>query len=219
VLIIGRGGGSLEDLWPFNEECLAEAIVASRIPIVTGIGHEDDLTIADMVADCRALTPSEAAERIVPDRTKVLEWLSDLDTRFLTLLSRRVELLRSRLDDLANRRAFRQPLDRVRTEEEGLDQLQDRLQRAVQKRQELSQQRLDAMAAQLENLSPLNVLNRGYSLTHLEGSRDLIRSATQVQCGQRIVTRVRHGQIVSRVEETHTDGQPENNAKDQTYDH
>jgi exodeoxyribonuclease VII large subunit len=218
VLILGRGGGSLEDLWPFNEECLAEAIVASRIPIITGIGHEDDLTIADMVADCRALTPSEAAERIVPDRTKVLEWLSDLDTRFLGLLSRRVDLLRSRLDDLANRRAFRMPLDRVRNEEERLDDMQDRLSRSIQKSLEQSQQRLDATGARLENLSPLNVLSRGYSLTHLEGSREMIRSAQQVQVGQRIVTRVRHGQIASRIEETSTDGLVDNPAKDQGHD-
>jgi exodeoxyribonuclease VII large subunit len=218
VVILGRGGGSLEDLWPFNEEALADAIVASRIPIVTGIGHEDDLTIADMVADCRALTPSEAAERIVPDRTKVLEWLSELDTRFLTLLSRRVELLRSRLEDLANRRVFRLPLDRVRTEEGRLDDLQDRLQRAIHNRLELSQQRLDATSAQLEGLSPLNVLNRGYSLTHLEGSREMIRSAQQVQAGQCIVTQVRHGHITSRVEETHPDGQPANTAKDHGHD-
>jgi exodeoxyribonuclease VII large subunit len=218
VLILGRGGGSLEDLWPFNEECLAEAIVASRIPIVTGIGHEDDLTIADMVADRRALTPSEAAELIVPDRTKVLEWLSELDTRFLTLLSRRVELLRGRLDDLANRRVFRLPLDRVRSEEERLDEVQERMGRAIQKRLELAHQRIDATTAQLETLSPLNVLNRGYSLTHLEGSRDMIRSAHQVQRGQRIVTRVRHGQITSRVEETSTDGQPENIAEDHGHD-
>jgi len=114
VLIVGRGGGSLEDLWPFNEECVAEAIYASRIPVVTGIGHEDDLTIADMVADCRALTPSEAAERIVPDRSDVLKWLAGLENRWLGLLSRRVQELRSRLDDLANRGVFRNPLERVR---------------------------------------------------------------------------------------------------------
>jgi exodeoxyribonuclease VII large subunit len=216
VLILGRGGGSLEDLWPFNEECLADAIVRSRIPVVTGIGHEDDLTIADMCADCRALTPSEAAERIVPDRTKVLEWLSDLDARFLGLLSRRVDLMRSRLDDLANRRVFRLPLDRIRCEEERLDDLHERLGRAIGSRIEQSQQRLDASGAQLENLSPLNVLRRGYSLTHAEGGRELIRSAEQVRVGQRIVTRVRHGRITSRVEETHS--QPDEHAKDQPHD-
>jgi exodeoxyribonuclease VII large subunit len=205
VLIVGRGGGSLEDLWPFNEECVAEAIYASRIPVVTGIGHEDDLTIADMVADVRALTPSEAAERIVPDRGKVLEWLSDLEGRLLTLLTRHLEQLRGRVNDLANRGVFRNPLERIRTEERQLDDLQERMKRAVQLRVEQARRRVEATAAQLDTLSPLNVLNRGYSLTHLEAGREMIRSAAQVQVGQRIVTRVRHGQITSRVEETQTE--------------
>src|SRR5262249_37876050 len=85
VLLLGRGGGSLEDLWPFNEEIVADAIYRSSIPIVTGIGHEDDLTIADLVADLRALTPTEAAERVVPNRAEVLEWLAGLETRFRSL--------------------------------------------------------------------------------------------------------------------------------------
>jgi exodeoxyribonuclease VII large subunit len=213
VLIVGRGGGSLEDLWPFNEECVAEAIFASRIPVVTGIGHEDDLTIADMVADCRALTPSEAAERIVPNRAEVLAWLGGLENRLLGLLSRRVEGCRNRLDDLANRGVFRNPLERIRGEESRLDDMMERMQRAVQQRREQSQRRLEATAAQLETLSPLNVLNRGYSLTSLETGREMVRSPEQVQIGQRLVTRVRHGKILSRVEETQTDAQPEGDRK------
>ncbi len=205
LLILARGGGSLEDLWPFNEECVAEAIVVSRIPVVTGIGHEDDLTIADMVADCRALTPSEAAERIVPNRSEVLAWLSGLEERLLTRLGRRVELLRSRVDDLAGRGVFRNPLERIRTEERRLDDLLERMKRAVQQRSEQAQRRLEASAGRLETLSPLNVLSRGYSLTHLEAGSEMIRSPDQVRPGQRIVTRVRQGQITSRVEETHTE--------------
>jgi exodeoxyribonuclease VII large subunit len=217
VLILGRGGGSLEDLWPFNEECVAQAIFSSRIPVVTGIGHEDDLTIADMVADCRALTPSEAAERIVPDRAKVLEWLGDLEARLLTLLHRRVEQLRVRVDVFANRGVFRNPLERIRTEERRLDELVDRMNRAIQKRAEQGQQKLEALAAQLDTLSPLNVLNRGYSLTSLEANRELVRSSESVRTGQRIVTRLRRGQIVSRVEETRNETRPSANEEDSTH--
>jgi exodeoxyribonuclease VII large subunit len=216
VLILGRGGGSLEDLWPFNEECVAHAIFTSRIPVVTGIGHEDDLTIADMVADCRALTPSEAAERIVPDRAKVLEWLGDLEGRLLILLNRRVEQLRLRVDDLAHRGVFRNPLERIRTEERRLDDFVDRMRRAIQKRAEQSQQKLETLAVQLDTLSPLNVLNRGYSLTNVETNPELVRSSEGVRIGQRIVTRLRHGQIISRVEETRIEADPSANGEDNT---
>src|SRR5262249_5228553 len=136
VLVVGRGGGSLEDLWTFNEECVARAIFHSRIPVVTGIGHEDDLTIADMVADLRALTPSEAAEKIVPDRAAVLDWLTGLESRFRTDLRRRLETARSSLVELARRPCFRRPIERIRQEEERLDDWNERLQRAMQRRVE-----------------------------------------------------------------------------------
>jgi exodeoxyribonuclease VII large subunit len=201
VLLLGRGGGSIEDLWPFNEEIVADAIYRSAIPIVTGIGHEDDLTIADLVADVRALTPTEAAERTVPNRADVLEWLGGLELRCRTLLSRRLELARTRLDDLAGRRCFRLPLDRLRDEERGLDEWSERLRRALQQRLQQAQQKLEATAARLEGLSPLNVLARGYSLTRKEEDQTLLTDAQQVQSGDRLVTRLRQGQIVSRVEE------------------
>jgi exodeoxyribonuclease VII large subunit len=201
VILLGRGGGSLEDLWTFNEECVARAIYHSRIPIVTGIGHEDDLTIADMVADCRALTPTEAAERVVPDRTAVLEWLQLQSERFGVLLQRSLELARARLAELARRPCFRLPLERVREEERRLKDIQDRMRRAVLQRWKLAQQRLQAQAARLQNLSPLNVLARGYSLTWREGDPTVLRQAAQVEPGQRVVTRLEEGTLVSRVEE------------------
>jgi len=201
VMIVGRGGGSLEDLWPFNEECLADAIYASRIPVVSGVGHEDDLTIADMVADCRALTPSEAAERVVPNRTEVLEWLAGLETRFRDKLLQRLDLARARLADLIGRACFRQPLDRIRQEERRLDEWGERLGRAVRQRLQQARQRLEAEAARLESLSPLNVLARGYSLTRKEEDLQVVRGPEQVRPGDRLVTRVQHGHVISRVEE------------------
>jgi len=202
VLIVGRGGGSLEDLWTFNEECVAQAIFHSRIPVVAGIGHEDDLTIADMVADLRALTPSEAAEKVVPDRAAVLDWLAGLESRFRADLRRRLDLAQARLRELADRPCFRRPLERIRQEEERLDEYNEYLQRAFQRRLEQLDEQLRGLAARLESLSPLNVLARGYSLTRKEGETVLLHEAGQVQSGERIVTRLQHGEIISRVEET-----------------
>src|SRR5579875_2775445 len=202
VLVVGRGGGSLEDLWTFNEECVAQAIFQSRIPVIAGIGHEDDLTIADMVADVRALTPSEAAEKVVPERAAVLDWLAKLESRFRTDLRRRLDLAQSRLKELADRPCFRRPLERIRQEEERLDEYNEYLQRAFQRRLEQLDEQLRGLAARLESLSPLNVLARGYSLTRKEGETVLLHEAGQVQSGERIVTRLQHGEIISRVEET-----------------
>ncbi len=199
VLIVGRGGGSLEDLWAFNEEVVAEAIVRSRIPVVSGVGHEDDFTIADHVADVRALTPSEAAERVVPDGAKVLDWLGELEGRLRQLLLRKLELARGRIDDLAKRRCFREPLERVREEERRLDERSERLERAIRQRLDQSKRRLEAEAARLETLSPLNVLARGYSLTRGEDGT-VIRAPKQVRPGDRLITQVQGGRIESRVE-------------------
>ena len=205
LLILGRGGGSLEDLWTFNEEVVAEAIAASRIPIVTGIGHEDDLTIADMVADKRYLTPSDAATRSVPDRAEVLAWLEGLEEKLRDRLRTRLDAAKTKLDELAARRCFRQPLDRLRDEERRLDEWSARLARNVRQRLEQSHQRLEGLAARLESLSPLNVLARGYSLTRKENEQSVLRSAEQVRTGDRLVTQLSQGRVVSRVEETTPD--------------
>ncbi len=179
---------------------VANAIYHSRIPVVTGIGHEDDLTIADMVADKRALTPSEAAEQVVPNQTDVLGWLAKLEAQFRGLLRRNLDLAQSRLDALARRRCFREPLDRIQNEEQRLDELFARLGRAIDQRQARAQARLEALTAHLESLSPLNVLARGYSLTRHEDEHHLLRSATEVEPGDRLVTRLHQGKVVSRVE-------------------
>ncbi len=202
VLIVGRGGGSLEDLWAFNEEPVARAIFASRIPVVSGVGHEDDLTIADLTADVRALTPSEAAEKVTPDRAAVLDWLEKQGDEGRGLLTKQLESARARLADLAGRRCFAEPLERVRDEERRLDDWNDRLQRAMSQRLEAARRRLESLAAQLESLSPLNILARGYTLTLREADGAVVRSARQAGRGDRLVTRVGDGRIVSRVEET-----------------
>jgi exodeoxyribonuclease VII large subunit len=200
VMIVGRGGGSTEDLWAFNAECVAHAIYASQIPVVTAVGHEIDLTIADMVADCRALTPSEAAERVVPHCEEMLDGLRALQEQIRNLLLGRLERARRRLEDLAQRRSFRLPLEGIREHERRLDEGADRLHRAVRQTLRGARDRLEAQAARLETLSPLNVLGRGYSLTRRQADGIVVRSPDQVQAGERLVTRLQHGQIFSRVE-------------------
>jgi exodeoxyribonuclease VII large subunit len=202
VMILGRGGGSLEDLWAFNEECVAQAVFESRIPVVSGIGHETDLVISDMVADLRALTPTDAATKVVPNKSDVLTWLSETDGRLRELLLRRLDLARSRLAELMRRRCFRSPLERVRELERRLDEWHERLQRALRQRLAELRQRLEAQAGRLESLSPLNVLARGYSLTRTEADGVVVRTPAQVRPGDRVVTLVRHGSLISRVEQT-----------------
>lgn len=204
VIIVGRGGGSVEDLWAFNEECVAHAIFQSRIPVVSAVGHEIDLTIADLVADRRALTPSEAAELVTPNRWEIVEGLRGLGGQLRTALWQRLELARSRLRDLERRRAFRMPLERVRDGERRVDELGDRLRRAMRQRLGRAREGLSAQAARLESLSPLNVLGRGYSLTRREADQVVVRHADQVRPGDRLVTHVQHGRIVSRVEDAYS---------------
>jgi exodeoxyribonuclease VII large subunit len=201
VIILGRGGGSLEDLWAFNEEPVAQAIFTSRIPIVTGIGHEDDLTIADLVADCRALTPSEAAERVVPDQVEILAALEQMQDRLKALLRRQLDTASRRLDDLAGRRCFQEPLERLREAERLVDEYAERFTRAVRQRLETARQVLEGHSARLESLSPLNVLARGYTLTRKEEEREVLRRAADVRPGDVLITRLHTGEVRSRVEE------------------
>jgi exodeoxyribonuclease VII large subunit len=210
VLVVGRGGGSVEDLWAFNAECVAHALFASRIPVVSAVGHEIDFTVADLVADCRALTPSDAAQRIVPDRAKLLEELRGLEAQLRSGTLRRLDQATAWLDDVARRPAFRRPLERIREHERRLDEWAERTQRALRQRLQQARERLDAQAARLETLSPLNVLGRGYSLTRRETDQVVVRHPEQARPGDRLVTTVQHGQILSRVEESRpTDDPPQ----------
>lgn len=200
ALILARGGGSLEDLWPFNEEVVAHAIYRSKLPVVSGIGHEDDLTIADLVADRRALTPTEAAERSVPDRREVLTSLERSRNQLRTLLLRKLELSRARLERLEGRPCLKRPLERVREQERTVDELMQRLQRTGTRMLERARSRLRAVAGLLEGLSPLNVLARGYTVTRRLDDLAVVQTSRQVTTGDWIVTELANGRIISRVE-------------------
>lgn len=199
AMIIGRGGGSLEDLWAFNEEPVADAIFASRIPIISAVGHEIDVTISDFVADHRALTPSHAITDLTPDCEELLADLREREYRLRERMARRIELARQRVDAFEARRSFRAPLERIRDLDRRLDDLDGRLRRAIRVPLDKVNSKLAAAAARLETLSPLNVLSRGYSLTRTDDG-SVIRDVADLEPGQRITTRVNRGAIVSRIE-------------------
>ncbi len=201
VLVVTRGGGSLEDLWCFNEEPVLRAIAASRVPTVSAIGHEIDVTLADLVADVRALTPSEAAERIVPAAEDVADLVRGLGLRLKMALSGRFLSARARLDALASRPALLRPLDGVLLRARRVDELSTRLHATARAGVRERQAALGGVAGKLDALSPLGVLGRGYSLTYLEDDDRLITAAERLRVGQRIVTRFARGRAISRVEE------------------
>ena len=199
AIIIGRGGGSAEDLWAFNEEAVADAIFQSVVPVVSAVGHEIDVSVADLVADYRAETPSAAVVALTPHRQELMAGLLDVRDRLREAVEHRLALARRTLDQIAARPAFRRPLERVQNLEQRLDDTAARLHRAAKVRLASATDRLAALAAQLETLSPLNVLGRGYSLTRTADGR-LVRSATDVAPGDRLLTHVAGGEINSTVD-------------------
>ncbi|MCI0700976.1 MAG: exodeoxyribonuclease VII large subunit [Planctomycetia bacterium] len=208
AVILGRGGGSTEDLWAFNEEVVADAIFNSQVPVVSAIGHEIDVTIADLVADYRAETPSAAVVALTPDQRELRAALRSADSRLADAIERRLELARQRVEQLATRSAFRRPLQRIHDLERELDDTAERLARAVKHRLGQASDKLANIAARLESLSPLQVLARGYSLTHTADGR-LVRDADSLRPGDVIVSRFASGKVVSRVEEVHGEPPPQ----------
>lgn len=204
-IVVTRGGGSLEDLWAFNEEVVCRAIFASRLPVVSAVGHEIDVSLSDLVADVRALTPSEAAERIVPSAEEIAAQLKHYQTRMTGAVRSQTAWGRSRLENLARHRAFRSPLDRVRDLARRIDDLELRAGRAIRGQWRTAQRAVEGAAARLEALSPLAILARGYSLTHRAIDGHLIRDAAELAPGEELRTRLARGLVVSRVERIEPD--------------
>jgi exodeoxyribonuclease VII large subunit len=199
LLVVGRGGGSLEDLWAFNEEIVVRAIAASRLPVVSAVGHEIDVTLADLAADVRALTPSEAAERIVPAADEVQAALAVREQRLSRALRRRATDARRRLEQVAAHRVFRRPFERVMNLARDLDLLAGRLGRSIGQRVAAARQLVAAIAAQLESLSPLAILGRGYSLTMRIADGRLVDDAALLSAGDELRTRFARGEAISEV--------------------
>jgi exodeoxyribonuclease VII large subunit len=200
VLVIGRGGGSLEDLWAFNEEPVVRAIAASKIPTVSAVGHEIDVTLSDLAADVRALTPSEAAERVVPAVDEIIARIRAYQQRLWHAAHRRVMLWRARFDGLAAQRLFRRPFDLVHDRSRRLDELATLAARAMRRVVQDHHSRLSRIAGKMETLSPLAVLARGYTITQDVETGKVLRSASELHTGQQIVTRFASGEATSRVE-------------------
>ena len=201
LVVVCRGGGSLEDLWTFNEEIVARAIAASRLPVVSAIGHEVDVTISDLVADFRASTPTAAGERCVPDIQEIAQRLDRLGDRAGRALRARVEQVRYRLENLSERagRALRTQVERTQLR---LESLSGRSSRAIRRNLDDRKNLLARLAAGLEALSPLGVLSRGYSLTFREDGDTLLRDASELRPGDRIISKLNIGRVVSEVVET-----------------
>ena len=208
VIITGRGGGSIEDLWAFNDERVARAIYASEIPVISAVGHEPDVTIADYVADLRAATPTHAAELAVPDQEELRQQLANLSARLARAQSRGLELRRERLESLAKKRVLLDPLAVIQDKRVLLDHVQRDLCRAAAGRLAEPRRQLAALSASLDAMSPLKVLGRGYSVVTDPEGRPL-RRAADIPVGSQVTARLADGSLRCRVEESiPADGAP-----------
>jgi exodeoxyribonuclease VII large subunit len=199
LLIVCRGGGSIEDLWAFNEEAVARAVFESKLPVVSGVGHETDFTICDFVADARAPTPTAAAAMAVPDRIELLSQLLTLARRWGRTLERALERRMQRLD-LASRRLVH-PAARLAQRREHLERAAILWRRVTAARIETFAQRLRKLEAGLRHLSPQNVLDRGYSIvTTIAGA--IVQDATQIAVGEAVELTLARGRAGARITET-----------------
>ncbi len=200
VLITGRGGGSLEDLWAFNDERVARAIYDAEIPIISAVGHEPDVAISDFVADRRASTPSNAAEIAVPDMAELLRMLNGTQQRMIQSLRRSIGAQCQRLDTLAEKRVLTEPTAFVEDRRQDVDHLTRRLCAAMRAVTDGQACRFSTAAASLDALSPLKVLGRGYALAQTSGGA-LLRSAEQTEIGESVRLRLAQGGLVCEVKE------------------
>ena len=194
LLIVGRGGGSIEDLWAFNDERVAYAIYESHIPIISAVGHEPDVTIADYVADLRAATPSNGAELAVPDREALAQNLDAFSAAMTGALSRQLRLASQRLEGLAASPALRSPTGYLDRREKDLGLLKEKLLAAQNRELSKAQQKYVANVAKLDAMSPLKVLSRGYAMAQKE-TGELIRSVKQTTTGESIVVSLADGKL------------------------
>jgi len=194
VLIVGRGGGSIEDLWAFNDERVARAIFDSEIPIISAVGHEPDVTIADYVADLRAATPSNGAELCAPDMAELSDYIDAARSRMATALKREISLLRHRLDTIADKRVMKSPENYINDRRLSLDHIQTRMAAAANSRISGGRARYAAAAGKLDALSPLKVLGRGYAIAKDKKGR-VVKSAADVNSGDKLTLRLQSDEI------------------------
>ena len=198
LLIVGRGGGSIEDLWAFNDERVAYAIYESRIPVISAVGHEPDVTISDFVADLRAATPSNAAELAVPDQDALRQNLDAMSAAMAAAFGRQMKAARQHLSVLSQSPALRSPTGYLEQKEQSLELVKNRLISAQNQNLTRKNQRYIAAVSKLDAMSPLKVLTRGYSMALTEKD-EVLRSVTQVELGERIRISVSDGNLSATV--------------------
>lgn len=197
VLIIGRGGGSLEDLWPFNEEIVARAIYNSKIPIISAVGHETDFTIADFVADLRAPTPSAAAELAVANVEDVRNSLNLYENRYKTSLKKKLEFMKLSYEKQMQRAVFKDPMQKINERYMMLDMSIKNIQNNMVLRLKEKQKVFESNVSKLDTLSPLKTLSRGYSIATNNGK--IVKSKNDVQCGDTLNIKATDGNIEAKV--------------------
>ena len=198
LLIVGRGGGSIEDLWAFNDELVAHAIYESEIPVISAVGHEPDVTISDYVADLRAATPSNAAELAVPDQDALRQNLDAMSSAMASALSRQLKAARQHLNVLSQSPALRSPTGYIEQREKSLELLKNRLIAAQNQSITRKNQRYIAAVSKLDAMSPLKVLTRGYSMAQTEAG-EVLRSVRQVELGERVSVLLSDGKLSATV--------------------
>ena len=194
VIITGRGGGSMEDLWAFNEETVARAIARSEIPVISAVGHEPDVTIADFVADLRASTPSNGAERAVPHQGEVRDTLAHWDARLQRAMDQTLQSRREQLDRARSSPFLQSPLRSIQEKRLLLDYQQQRLVHGMERQVQASRERAGRLAAALEALSPFRVLGRGYAIAQKEDGT-VLSSIEQVTAGEGLSLRLADGLV------------------------
>lgn len=199
LIITGRGGGSIEDLWAFNEEAVAYAISESKIPVISAVGHEPDVTISDFVADLRAATPSNAAELAVPDQLELREQLHGKRNLLRTLMIKRLKQERQKVESLAKSRSLRSPLNYIQDRRMQLDHTLSRLTGASHRLLANQKQRFIRLTAKLDALSPLKVLSRGFTMATLD--EEIIYSVDQLSPGDQVRLRFIDGDALSEIQE------------------
>lgn len=200
LIITGRGGGSIEDLWAFNDERVARAIYESELPVISAVGHEPDVTISDFVADVRASTPSNAAEIAVPDQSEMREALMNMDIRRTQAMRKSLSRMTAKLDDIKSRRVLQDPMAYIDTKRSELDFVRGRLVAAADKVNAQNRHKFVALASALDAMSPLKVLSRGYAIANDADGR-LIKSVNDVDVGDEVKLSVFDGDIRCTVNE------------------
>jgi exodeoxyribonuclease VII large subunit len=198
LLIVGRGGGSIEDLWAFNDEIVAHAIYNSQIPTISAVGHEPDVTISDYVADLRAATPSNAAELAVPDQEALRQTLDTMSSAMAVSLNRQLKSAQQHLSALSQSPALKSPTGYIEQKEKGLELLTNRMISAQNNCLSRNRARYIAAVSKLDAMSPMKVLTRGYSMVQTEEGA-VLRSVQQAQTGDSIIISLSDGQLTAAV--------------------